>query len=269
MSDRPTLECRKCGHVWQALRVDVLPKYCPRDGCKSPFWSTYKLHPKLTCRKCLYGWVQLSDKPPLRCPNPQCTTKYWNKPVPKRHWPKMSASERFWSHVDIRNTDECWPWMAFRDNDGYGKFHVNEGRCIAAHRFCYEDYYGVSIPTELMGLHRCDNPPCCNPAHIYPGNQEQNMRDRDERKRTATGDRNGSKRSGHKIAEGQRLRYDKRPESFVRGELHTNAKLNADKVNEMRRLRDEGMLYSELGQRFNVTAATAQFVCTRKGWKHV
>lgn len=77
----------------------------------------------------------------------------------------------------------CWPYMGPRDRDGYGRwFHK------AAHRAAWALEFGES---QLQVLHHCDNPPCCNLAHLYEGTHQDNMRDRNERKRTAAGVRNG------------------------------------------------------------------------------
>ena len=92
---------------------------------------------------------------------------------------------RFWSHVDVRGTDECWPWKRARTN-GYGRFSVGgrRGRLAIASRVAYEIENGpLALGVEV--LHECDNPPCCNPAHLTAGTQSQNMAAMVQRGRSA------------------------------------------------------------------------------------
>jgi hypothetical protein len=68
----------------------------------------------------------------------------------------------------------CWEWQWSKSN-GYGQFWIN-GKRMWAHRFFYEQKYGP-IPEGLKGCHTCDNPSCCNPDHVFPGTQKDNMAD--------------------------------------------------------------------------------------------
>src|SRR4051812_13356235 len=86
--------------------------------------------------------------------------------------------ERFWEKVDIRSNDECWPWKACKNEHGYGLFGVGNKRLKTSNRVAYELAVGP-IPDGLRICHKCDNPPCCNPRHLYPATQRHNMLDRD------------------------------------------------------------------------------------------
>jgi len=94
--------------------------------------------------------------------------------------------DRFWSHVDRRGPDDCWEWQLGRDVRGYGFVKITEsvnGRDqYFAHRVAYFLGHG-EFPSELGVLHRCDNPPCCNPAHLFVGTQLDNVRDMYEKGR--------------------------------------------------------------------------------------
>lgn len=86
-----------------------------------------------------------------------------------------STIRRFWSKVDRRSAHECWVWTGPVDRKGYGWFTYH-GRKVRAHRMAIEIAVG-KIPPGLFGLHRCDNPPCCNPAHLFTGSHQDNMAD--------------------------------------------------------------------------------------------
>jgi hypothetical protein len=90
---------------------------------------------------------------------------------------KRPFSARFWEKVDRGEPDECWPWMGARDPSGYGRFAVGADRSEKASRIAWRLTNGA-VPTGLHILHSCDNPPCCNPAHLRPGTHQENMADR-------------------------------------------------------------------------------------------
>ncbi len=94
--------------------------------------------------------------------------------------------ERFWELVERRGKDECWPWTASSNPKGYGQFNIGRARaatqkrkglCHHANRVAFELTFG-EIPGDLDVLHSCDNPPCCNPAHLFLGTNADNMRDK-------------------------------------------------------------------------------------------
>lgn len=102
----------------------------------------------------------------------------------------INTASVLWSKVDKRGPDECWPWLGGR-NHGYGRFEVN-GRNYYAHRAIYHLLFPLSIsiegPIDRLGngflRHSCDNPPCCNPAHLILGTQLENAADKVRRGRS-------------------------------------------------------------------------------------
>jgi hypothetical protein len=80
------------------------------------------------------------------------------------------------------NGSRCWEWKAWRDKDGYGRWNPILGIKFYSHRLMYEITYG-SIPGGLLVCHHCDNPPCCNPDHLFLGTNQDNLADRDEKGR--------------------------------------------------------------------------------------
>ena len=83
------------------------------------------------------------------------------------------AHERFWPNVrKCDDADACWEWLGRRDQKGYGRF----GRGHLAHRFAFAFVNGP-IPEGLEVCHRCDNPVCVRPSHLFLGTHTDNVRD--------------------------------------------------------------------------------------------
>jgi HNH endonuclease len=91
----------------------------------------------------------------------------------------------FWGRVRVGQAFECWEWTGRGSDKGYGRW-----RGTQAHRVAYELVHGP-IPDGLIVRHDCDNPPCCNPAHLLAGTHLDNSRDAEERDRLAYGARSG------------------------------------------------------------------------------
>lgn len=98
---------------------------------------------------------------------------------------QLPVEERFWSKVATKGPDDCWEWGAGIGANGYGKFRLSDPRREAgAHRMAWALAKGAEVPEGLCVLHKCDNPPCCNPAHLFLGTKGDNNRDRAEKGRT-------------------------------------------------------------------------------------
>lgn len=91
-----------------------------------------------------------------------------------------SVLKRFWEKVDVGDKDECWEWNASLSvRGGYGQFMTCvKGKRILkkSHRMAYEIYYG-KIPKGKFICHKCNNPKCCNPNHLYAGTPKDNWHD--------------------------------------------------------------------------------------------
>jgi len=87
--------------------------------------------------------------------------------------------ERFWNKVN--KSGKCWEWTAGKDSKGYGLFKLN-GKMVLAHRRSWILTNG-EIPLGMGILHKCDNPSCVNPKHLFIGNHQTNMADRDLKER--------------------------------------------------------------------------------------
>ena len=93
-------------------------------------------------------------------------------------WPDRTMAERFWEKVDRRGPEECWPWMAYINEDGYGIFRVATNESMRqASQVAWELANGKPFPDGLESCHSCDTRSCCNPSHIEPGTHQKNVRD--------------------------------------------------------------------------------------------
>jgi hypothetical protein len=94
---------------------------------------------------------------------------------------KRAIEVRLWSKINIKSKSECWEWIAGKDSYGYGQITINSIK-ILSHRLVWKLSFG-DIPEGMCVLHKCDNPACCNPSHLFLGTHQDNMKDRDRKNR--------------------------------------------------------------------------------------
>jgi hypothetical protein len=176
-----------------------------------------------------------------------------------RALPPITAQdrERFWAKIKIGTEAECWLWTGFTNEHGYGQFGYGpfkQQRIYKAHRVAYLLGYGID-PGEKFVCHACDQPLCCNPAHLWLGDAASNNQD--------------SARKGRKpVGENHPNRVH--PENMARGERHGHAKLTEADVIEMRRLRATGEWTTKaLAAKFGVCRPVVSVIINRKAWLHV
>lgn len=128
----------------------------------------------------------------------------------------------------------CWLWTGAKTGNGYGTIWI-DGEYVAAHRASYL-IHNRSIDADRQVCHRCDTPLCVNPAHLYLGTHQDNMNDRNGRRRQAHGVRNGG------------------------------AKLNELQVLHIRASKLKGTILSDL---FKVSRSTISSIKTHKTWSHL
>ena len=145
------------------------------------------------------------------------------------------TEERFWSNVKHK-PGGCWEWTSYRHNQGYGLFKIKK-TSYKAHRVSYEMEYGP-IPNGMCVCHKCDNPPCVNPKHLFLGTQKDNMQDAANKGRL--GKSKGSKNGWSKLTEKQVVA-----------------------------IRKDTRLHREIAKDYNVTRSVISGIKRRYSWKHV
>ena len=121
----------------------------------------------------------------LGCSHPTVTRYLEQSEVelPLRHSPDTSLEERLQSGTGPEDPETgCMEWTRGRTGEGYGHLCF-EGKMIYAHRVALELKLGRKLKQDELTRHKCDNPPCVNPAHLEIGSHADNARDRDERGR--------------------------------------------------------------------------------------
>ena len=152
-------------------------------------------------------------------------------------------AERFWSNVDIREADECWEWMSYKTNKGYGQVGINK-KIQYAHRVSWILTNG-KIPKGLFICHHCDNSSCVNPSHLFIGTAKDNSSDMVSK---------GRSRSG----------------KVYSGEDNSQSKLTAKEVRQIRSMYETGKYTKKaLGEIFSVSDVTIHNIVYRKKWKHL
>lgn len=166
--------------------------------------------------------------------------RFCSRRCASRSVPKRPLTTRFWEKVDNSGGDSaCWIWTAYRDRKGYGRIQRNgSGSPTQAHIISWEIACGP-VPSGQCVLHRCDNPSCVNPAHLFLGTKADNNADMRAKGRHAHGERQGS------------------------------AVLSEQDVRNIIALRKEGGLLTDLAVRFGVSESHISEISRGKAWAHL
>tara|TARA_R110000868_G_scaffold296245_3_gene556473 strand:- start:932 stop:1522 length:591 start_codon:yes stop_codon:yes gene_type:complete len=185
-----------------------------------------------TCLQCGGSWNAMTPNP-KKCSH--CQTHRWNKQAPAEKWTTL---------LSIPHTDECveWPFCRLSGIRPYGQVRYQRKTWLA-HRLCFTLLNGA-VPSALDVCHKCDNPPCCNPRHLFLGTRAENLED--------------CQRKGRK--------------NQVRGEAAGRAVLSESDVLA---IRSEYRKYSTahgtpaLARKYGMSVPAISAVVTGKSWSHL
>jgi len=153
----------------------------------------------------------------------------------------LTLEERFWKYTVKK--EGCWEWVGNCDPNGYGRLSAGnwdgKRKPMLAHRISYMIHNGGIISGKHV-LHKCDNPNCVNPEHLYSGTPQDNVDDMWDR---------GRANPGRSV-----------------GENHGMAKLSEDQVREIRKSNETGQ---SLAEKHGISASQVSAIKNRKAWKHL
>lgn len=160
---------------------------------------------------------------------------------------KMANSEdaqrRFWDRVQIGKKNECWEWTTtLCKNNQCGILNISPRDGLNVRMKCHRISYFLthgSLPHELEVCHKCDNPPCCNPHHLFLGTHADNMKDCKRKGRTSR----GQKHHWHKLTERQ--------------------------VVAIRKEHAEGDTITEIAKDYKMSFYAIWAIVNRRSWKHL
>ncbi len=178
--------------------------------------------------------------------NKYCNKECYNKCKvgPAVFWKSATYDQklkrlRFYFEKKVIKKDGCWDFKGAKIRGGYGTISV-AGTNRAAHRISWWLHNG-EIPRGLLVLHKCDNPICTNPEHLFLGTQRDNIKDCEIKNRRAP-------------------QY---------GENNPLSILNKEQVIEIRRLLENGAKNKEISERFKIATSTVSCIKHRRNWRNV
>lgn len=152
----------------------------------------------------------------------------------------LSEYDRFFKWVKVGDGAECWNWQGSRNKvHWHGQWRNGDGEIELTHRAAWRLLRG-ELPKGAFVLHRCDNPICVNPSHLFIGSQSDNARDMWQKGRA-------------------------RPKSNI-GENHGMTKIPEAAVRDIRTSKEPGTV---LAARYDITATTVCDIRKRRTWKHI
>jgi hypothetical protein len=154
-----------------------------------------------------------------------------------------SLRSNLWNKFKIING--CWIWIRERDKDGYGEISVHgiKRQKLKAHRVSWEVFKGP-IPLGLNVLHKCDNPPCINPDHLFLGTQKDNIQDM--------------------ITKGRKVIVP-----GLKGEANPTSKLKSEQVKKIKSMLAQGIVAGVIAKEFGVARSTISMINIGRLWRDI
>lgn len=149
-------------------------------------------------------------------------------------WGYATLEEGFWARVSIGPEGDCWEWQGAHDWGGYGLFKY-EQRSRRAHRTAWELAFS-EVPEGMLVCHRCDNPGCCNPSHLFLGSPSDNAIDMVDKGRS------------------------------LRGALNPRSKLSETDVLEIRWLWENNWEATDIAIEYGVSATAIRLIIKGQNW---
>ena len=146
--------------------------------------------------------------------------------------------DKLFENIIVTDDDSCWDFVGGRNGNGYGVISISKHEQVGAHRVSYQHFYGP-IPDGLFVLHKCDNPSCCNPTHLFLGTLQDNKDD-----------------------EVLKMRH-------VHGERVGNHLLSENDVTEIRSRLSEGVSVSALSWQYGVSRQSIYNIKHNLTWSHL
>lgn len=141
-----------------------------------------------------------------------------------------------------KDQNGCWLWSLSKTWDGYGQVGVYGGKKEKAHRLAYREFVG-QIPSGQSVLHRCDVRMCCNPEHLFLGDQAENMRDMTAK--------------GRRVAVG------------MKGEAHHKASVSDNDAKRIRSIPFSYGCVKNIAQTFGLSERQVKSIRSKRNWRHV
>lgn len=189
------------------------------------------------------------------------------QPIDRDSKLKSKAIRRFFSGIKKDSTTGCWEWSGTKNNHGYGMMGVCTD-AILVHRYSWMHHYG-EIPDGLIVCHKCDNPPCANPEHLFLGTHKDNVHDkilkgRDINTRNALKSTNALKTKNTLRAKGVLKVKDP-----SKARSRSDTKLTPEQVKEIKFLLRGGVKQAHVAKQFSVSRTTIMFINQGKTWGHI